>query len=537
MQNTSRSSPRQPSSLACVPCRRRHLKCDSLMPVCSRCQTSDLECRYVRSRRGMRSKPDNPPSPLFNHDVPLFDADAFSNWLNNTTLPPDLDAGEALFQSLGTPQTFDMPSLTDDAISWPEPEQLSTPGVAYDPMIQLYYQNFHRSHPLLVPRKALASHLCDRIPAYLLSIMRYIGAHFYPDPAFKEEFRGSAYAIFADSTVRDGFKVQGMLLLAIVEHAHGQDESAHRTMQAAIDLALDLGMHRSSFALENSKGDFMMEESWCRTFWELYVVDGLLATMRDQSSFRLCRQRTDVRLPCAEDAYTSGIAPMSIRQTLNDLERSWSFGQGHCPSSFAYRIHAVQTLGKVMEVNRSLDMDMEARIETVDASLASSLMRLPSSQGSGYDSSDFDELLFQAEMITYIGLIYLHHPRSSMRFASFNGRTSCARLRAARETNSGSADLDPHSQKFLRAADHLSNLATLPNPIQSRTPFFTCALAICIVVHTAASLVVPSAGKVESLKARIQLGFGGLNVLGKVWPLAKTVRQQMVDMYQEVGLR
>ncbi|KAH8432670.1 Zn(II)2Cys6 transcription factor domain-containing protein [Aspergillus melleus] len=88
----SRSSPRQPSSLACLPCRRRHLKCDSIMPVCGRCQTSDLECRYVRSRRGMRSKPDNPPSPLFNHhDVPLFDADAFSNWLNNTPLPPDLD--------------------------------------------------------------------------------------------------------------------------------------------------------------------------------------------------------------------------------------------------------------------------------------------------------------------------------------------------------------------------------------------------------------------------------------------------------------
>ncbi|KAH8432669.1 fungal specific transcription factor domain-containing protein [Aspergillus melleus] len=204
-----------------------------------------------------------------------------------------------------------MPSLTDDAMSWPEPEQLSTPGVAYDPMIQLYYQNFHRSHPLLVPRKALASNLADRIPPYLLSIMRYVGAHFYPDPAFKEEFRAQAYTVFADSTLRDGFKVQGMLLLAIVEHAHGQDDNAHRSMQAAIDLALDLGMHRSGFAVENSEGDFLMEESWCRTFWELYVVDGLLATMRDQSSFRLCRQRTDVRLPCAEDAFSSGIAVSS----------------------------------------------------------------------------------------------------------------------------------------------------------------------------------------------------------------------------------
>lgn len=53
-------------------------------------------------------------------------------------------------------------------------------------------------------------------------------------------------------------------------------------------------------------------------------------------------------------------------------------------------------------MNRSLDMDLESRIQTVDSSLVSALMRLPSSQGSGYDSSDFDELLFQAEMITYM---------------------------------------------------------------------------------------------------------------------------------------
>ncbi|THC89899.1 hypothetical protein EYZ11_010650 [Aspergillus tanneri] len=508
------------------------------MPVCSRCQASDIECRYVRSRRGMRSKQDTPPSPIFSHAVPLFDVDAFSNWLSNTPLPPDLDAGEALFQSLSTPQTLDVPSLSDDTMIWREPEQqLSTPDVAYDPMIQLYYQNFHRSHPLLVPRKALASPLLEKIPVYILSIMRYIGAHYYPDPAFKEEFRQSAYMVVADSTISDGFKVQGMLLLAIVEHAHGQDDSAHQMMQTAINLALDLGIHRSSFAIENSASNFMMEESWCRTFWELYVVDGLLATVRNRISFRLYRQKTDVRLPCPEDIYNSGSAVVPIKQTLDELERSWNLGQQNCPSSFAYRVHAVRSLGKVIDVNHSLEMDLEEHVQIVDARLASTLMRLPSSQGSGYDSSNFDEQLFQAEMITYVGMIYLHHPRSSMRFASFDCQTSCVRLRAERESNAVSTALDLHSQKFLRAADQLSNLVTLPNPIKYRTPFFTCGLAMCIVVHTAACLATPTAHKGESLKARIQLAVGGLNVLGKVWPLARTVRQQMVDMYQEVGLR
>ena len=60
---------------------------------------------------------------------------------------------------------------------------------------------------------------------------------------------------------------------------------------------------------------------------------------------------------------------------------------------------------------------------------------------------------------------------------------------------------------------------------------------MCVIVHTAACLVMPAPEKVESLKTRIQLSIGGLNMLGKSWPLAKMVRQQMVNMYQEVGLR
>ena len=179
-----------------------------------------------------------------------------------------------------------------------------TPEIAYDPMVQLYYQNFHRSHPFLIPRKVLHSSLRHRIPPYLTGIMRYIGAHYYPDVRFKEEFRRVAYTVLSDTT-RDGFKVQGLLLLAIIEHAHGQEENAHSKVQLAIDLSLELGMNRASFAPINSEGSSVLAESWRRTFWELYVVDGLLAAMRDQSSYRLYSYKADVRLPCAEELYNS----------------------------------------------------------------------------------------------------------------------------------------------------------------------------------------------------------------------------------------
>ncbi|KAE8149925.1 hypothetical protein BDV25DRAFT_140308 [Aspergillus avenaceus] len=525
-------SSRQPSSLACVPCRRRHLKCDALMPVCTRCQSTNTECRYVRSRRGLRTKSTNPPPSRF--DEEMLNADDFEAWLNAAALATQLEADPSLFQGLNTPPSWDMPCCPEETPTWPEKEHLTTTrDLAYDPMIQLFYQNFHRSHPFAVPRKTLHS-LSHRVPPYILCIMRYIGAHYYPDERFKEEFRQPAYTVLADTVLRDGFKVQGLLLLSIVEHAHGQEDNAEMNMSAAIDLALELGMQHAGFARLNSEGSSVLAESWRRTFWELYIVDGLLAAMRDQSSFRLFSQKTDVKLPCLEELYSSGTDIIPTTITLEDLRHGWPMDQ--MISSFAHRVESVRNLGLVMEVNRSLDPNLESRVETIDATLVSSMMELPSSQDTAYDSSNLDEMLFQAEMINYLSMIYLHHPRSSMRFASFRARTWCTRLRVC-NSNPAPAELDMHSQKFLRAADLLSNLVTLPSTIKYRTPIFTCALAMCIVVHTAACLIVTSPDKIESLKARIQLSIGGLNMLGKYWPMAKMVRQQMVNMYQEVGLR
>ena len=135
----------------------------------------------------------------------------------------------------------------------------------------------------------------------------------------------------------------------------------------------------------------------------------------------------------------------------------------------------------------------------------------------------------------YRALIYLHHPRSNLRFASYQSRTACTRLRAS-ELNCGLAELDLHSVKMVRAADMLSNLATLPYPIKRHSPFFTCSLAMGVMVHTAASLTAVGSDREESLRARIQLGIGGLNMLGEVWPLARVVKQQVREIFNEVTM-
>ena len=51
----------------------------------------------------------------------------------------------------------------------------------------------------------------------------------------------------------------------------------------------------------------------------------------------------------------------------------------------------------------------------------------------------------------------------------------------------------------------------------------------------ATSMMVMATEREESIKARIQLSIGALNVLGEAWPLARTVKKQMLEIYQEIA--
>src|ERR1700722_1145185 len=42
-------------SLACIPCRARHLRCDAAPPICARCRLENKPCSYAKSRRGARA--------------------------------------------------------------------------------------------------------------------------------------------------------------------------------------------------------------------------------------------------------------------------------------------------------------------------------------------------------------------------------------------------------------------------------------------------------------------------------------------------
>ncbi|PYI10634.1 hypothetical protein BO78DRAFT_305399 [Aspergillus sclerotiicarbonarius CBS 121057] len=533
----------KPSSVACVPCRHRHLKCDARKPICTRCYNTNNNCTYVRSRRGLR-----------NRSSPDLD---FTNWLNGEI---DIEA-----ELLDLPDLDVSVDIHSDSIPSPGyiPAVADSEPLAHDAMIQLYYHHFHRSHPILLPRRSLASPLCQQVPAYIPHIMRYIGSHYYPHPEFSDSFHASAYT--ALSAPNDGFKVQGLLLLSIIEHSYGVEEKARKLLHEAIQLACRLGMNSTSFARTHSRGSPILEESWRRTYWELVVVEGIISAIGGGGIMSSHKWITnEMQVPCDENEYNSE----QILQQSPSLSTIPGLDTHHI-TSFTHRILATRNLRAVMQVTQSLDPDTEFQTETLDARLATSLMRLPSSLPD-HDTSTVDEMVFQTLMITYLSLIYLHHPHSTIRLSAYHATinlsssilpppapapstsTSCTRfhthpiLQAHPHHPQPGINTNTHTQKLLRAADLLSNLATLPSSVISRTPFFTCGLAIAVVVHVAALVGRTSSpllknntetkdrerDKEDSLKARIELGVGALQVLGRVWPLARRVRGEMVEMYR-----
>jgi hypothetical protein len=110
---------------------------------------------------------------------------------------------------------------------------------------------------------------------------------------------------------RDAFSVQALLLFAIGLHAHNEVPRAAQIFTIAQALTLEVGLHRMEFALMHGGGDPQLEESWRRTWWSMYTVNGMMCAVNPGVQFKLKDIITDVPLPCENDQYFSGVSNTS----------------------------------------------------------------------------------------------------------------------------------------------------------------------------------------------------------------------------------
>lgn len=174
--------------------------------------------------------------------------------------------------------------------------------------IQSFYHYFYNAHPFCLPQGRFMSLLKERQTPLLEHAVQFLGASFLPEiptDIFKDALDR---AINTGSYPQDGYSVQALILYSIGLHAHNEVPRAAQIFGIAQNLTLELGMHRIDFAILNGKNDPQLEESWRRTWWSMYTVNGMMSAVNPGVQFRLKDVATDVPLPCEDSEYFSGVS-------------------------------------------------------------------------------------------------------------------------------------------------------------------------------------------------------------------------------------
>ena len=315
------------SSLACVQCRRQHLKCDASAPQCSRCKSNGEQCQYVKSRRGgKRIRKPTEPQTQWNEapDIPQVVQ-------NSAKASSATSSGEIRFpmQVAPTASIAETPHFRVETSNLRRSPPLPSPPISLQSnsrshpraseYVRAYYDSFHEAHPYILPEQ----YLLDRLERNdgkelhnLILVLRFIGSFYSARSTILESQNTVSSALLENDPLRNGFTVQGLLLFSLGLTFRGERDQARGVLNIALNLALSLGMNWNSFAVINGENSPVLEESWRRTWWGLYIADASLAANHNATSFKLWTTPADVSLPCEDLAYSTGVSPQLSRPAL-----------------------------------------------------------------------------------------------------------------------------------------------------------------------------------------------------------------------------
>ncbi|KAH8655484.1 hypothetical protein BX600DRAFT_482961 [Xylariales sp. PMI_506] len=541
------------ATVACLVCRERHLKCDGLIP-CSRCVSSSSECLYIASRRGRRgprkvlhgkfdksqitsprprsSSGDNPSFPLSPSTVS--NAAQITLGLAPNTVLVDAPTPETV---TSTASTTDPPLPRAPLIPVSNGAQIDAIQTGLhqtasfeDRYFDAFYHYFHQGHPFVLPREyfLIAMQQNSFNINTVTAAMRYIGSLYnYREFVSDRLLEDAIHLCYSPSTPKDGFLLQALLLLVIGLDGSCQQDRARHLLVDCERLAIQINLNTRYFASIHGHGNPVLEESWRRTWWELYVCDGMIAGVHQVTTFPLFDAPADVGLPCEEHQYTSGDISPSLY--LEDLDDALFSRERHEFSSFAYRIAAAKNLGRLIRMPKNV-FPGDENVVKIETHLTNWAMHLPASKRDCLNQHHKpDEMMFQAHFIIHACTIMLHQPFSQLNSLPTRAVTSCS---PHRELPSGQL-FNTHTKHTLDAARTVGHMITQPVPVLSHTHFFICVITLSSIVHLSnwASYFIEDE---EDLRQLIRINIGALKTLSEVWKAASTACEQVQGVAQEI---
>lgn len=215
--------------------------------------------------------------------------------------------------SLGDVQVY----RTQDAGSAQHPgsvRQTTTEAPLPERCLDSFYHHFHAAHPFALPKSFLLPLAKDSPMEPLLAAMRWTGSLFLEkvDVQTKASLLDDAMRLVNHSPVRDGFLVQALMVLIVALDGNCRQEEARGFLERAEQLALEIHLNTRAFATTFGRGLPVLEESWRRTWWDLFIIDGMIAGVHQVTNFYLYDVPADVTLPCEELEYMSGVSSLAM---------------------------------------------------------------------------------------------------------------------------------------------------------------------------------------------------------------------------------
>lgn len=172
-----------------------------------------------------------------------------------------------------------------------------------------FYKLFFPGHPFILPRVHLKQQFESNpdFSGQLFLMVTFIGSLYIHDPQ-SIEYKKQAEESFDLALSPNGFTVQALLLLSLTLEWTGENERAAAMLERAKNMGLEIGMQHRDFASRHGRGEKVLEESWRRTWWELFMVDAMFAGIRHLPTFTLWGIDTDVDIPCEEELYITEVS-------------------------------------------------------------------------------------------------------------------------------------------------------------------------------------------------------------------------------------
>ena len=319
--------------------RGKHLKCDGLTP-CTRCTSSNTECVYIASRRGYkgprratataqnphkRHASSSPPYSgpvdscpmLLGHKPVSIAAPAVTAFNPTIVLPEQSPVSYTPTPNL-TPTVYRNPfaqNMDSTALALttaPSVPQTQPPVASLsERCFEAFYHHFHAGHPFVLPKPYFLRLLKEGATPSLevvLAAMRYIGSLYLDCGPAKATYLDEAIRLcYLPSTAKDGYLIQALLLIIVGLDGSCQQEKARELLADCERFAIEIDLNKREFASMHGHGNPTLEESWRRTWWDLYVCDGMIAGVHRVTNFLLFDIQADVGLPCEEHQYLSGV--------------------------------------------------------------------------------------------------------------------------------------------------------------------------------------------------------------------------------------